>query len=324
MVFLFLWNVKYYTEVKFSEHKEKIDYQSRLLFLGSCFSENIGHWLKELRFQTTVNPYGITYNPISISDQIIHSLSESSFPEAHEVEHNTGMVHLDLHKDLNAEGYNENILQIRKGLKKELIDTSHLFLTFGTSYAFRYKETGKIINNCHKIPGSQFERILLEESVMFESLSTALNDLLVVNKDIRIFLTVSPIRHLRHGATGNQRSKSRLIRLSEMLESTFKSIHYIPIYELVMDELRDYRFYRSDDMLHLNQLGLETVKNRIMKNYIDPSAYALMDRVESWLKMKSHRVQNSDSPETQKFKEKLQAETEELNRLFRQLGSANG
>jgi len=313
--------VNYFTEVQFEESSKRFDYGSRLLFLGSCFSENIGAWLQDLRFQTIVNPFGITYNPVSIAQQIRHSLTGKSFPGEHELEYRGRTVHLDLHKDAIGE---DEILQLGNKLKANLLNSSHLFLTFGTSFAFKYRKTGRIINNCHKIPGSEFEKVLLNESEMFEFLEEALIELFSENKDLPVFLTVSPIRHLRHGAIDNQRSKSRLIRLCEMLESRFENVQYIPIYELVMDELRDYRFYRSDDLIHLNQLGLEIVKSRIRDFYIDPSSYSLMNRVSKWLKMKNHRLLDPKSAESEKFLTKLQSETEELDEIFRKLRSLDG
>jgi hypothetical protein len=305
--------VNYFTEVKFEESRKKFDYRSRLLFLGSCFSENIGEWLKDLRFQTRINPFGITYNPVSIARQISYSLEGKPFPGEHEIAYLGKTVHLDLHKDIAGE---ERILQLGKTLKADLLNSSHLFLTFGTSFAFRYRKTGKIINNCHKIPGSEFEKVLLNENEMCKVLEEALEKVFEANKALKVFVTVSPIRHLRHGAIDNQRSKARLIRLCEMLESRYDRVDYIPIYELVMDELRDYRFYRSDDLLHLNQLGLEIVKNRIRDYYIDSKSYDLMDRVSKWLKMKNHRLLDYKSHESKKFLAKLQAETAELEKIF--------
>ena len=310
--------MNYFTEVQFRKSREKFDYRSRLLFLGSCFSENIGQWLKALRFQTNVNPFGITYNPISIAQQIKHSLNGESFPREHELKYRDKTVYLDLHKDVLGK---EGILELGSELKDDLLSSSHLFLTFGTSFAFRYRKTGRIINNCHKIPRSEFEKVLLNESEMFGFLEEVLIKLFSENKDLRVFLTVSPIRHLRHGAVDNQRSKARLIRLCEMLEARFENVNYIPIYELVMDELRDYRFYRSDDFLHLNSLGLEVVKSRIQDFYIDPSSHELIDRVSRWTKMKNHRLLDPGSTESKEFLAKLQAESEELDELFRKLRS---
>lgn len=288
--------------------------------MGSCFSENIGEWLKDLRFNTRINPFGITYNPISLARQISHSLAGKSFPREHELKHRDKTVHLDLHKDATGK---ERILELRNQLKADLLNSSHLFLTFGTSFAFKYRKTGKIINNCHKIPSSEFEKVLLNESEMCEVLEEALDEVFEANKALKVFLTVSPIRHLRHGAVENQRSKARLIRLCEMLESRYNRVDYIPIYELVMDELRDYRFYRSDDLLHLNQLGLDVVKSRIREYYIDPSTYPLMNRVSKWLQMKNHRLLDAQSAESKRFLKNLQIETEALDDVFNDLGQLN-
>lgn len=307
----------YYTPVHFTETRSKINYRSNLIFMGSCFSENIGNWLESLRFNVKINPFGITYNPISISQQVSLALSDRDFSEMHLVKYNNVEVHLDLHKKVSP---NSSIISwlktTREEFKTNLLSTSHLFLTFGTSYAFRYLSTGEIINNCQKLPGTEFEKVLLNETEMFNSLESTFQNLIEFNPNLNIYLTVSPIRHLRNGAIGNQRSKARLIRLSEMLEQHFEHVQYIPIYELIMDELRDYRFYKSEDMIHLNYQGLETVKECIRDYFIDRDAYGLMERVDKWLKMKNHIVQNADSSGTIRFQSKLKKETAELERIF--------
>jgi hypothetical protein len=311
--------MKLYSQIEFPEFEKLIRYDSRIAFLGSCFSDEIGKWLESLKFQTLINPYGITYNPVSIAQQIRSSLSDEPLGIENIQEREGLYFHPDVHSSISKPSHSsflEEITDRKKQFKNFLGDSDYLFLTFGTSIAFRWKKTNAIVNNCHRMPSAEFDKTILSEEEMYKDLKEALILLFNANTGLQIVLTVSPIRHLRHGAIQNQRSKARLIRLCEMLESEFEKCTYLPIYELVMDELRDYRFYRQDDLIHLNDGGLEVVKDRFMTDLVDTKCFPLMRKVESWQKAKNHRVRNPKSDEAKKFWDNLISKTEELNELL--------
>ena len=319
MAFAFLREMNLFTQVPFPDATNLIDYQSRLVFIGSCFTEEIGGWLRDLKFTSYINPNGITYNPSSIAGQISDALEGKDLNEKDIQEKDGSFFHPDFHSSMNRptiDVFIKNAKQNRALLKKELKSADFLFLTFGTSIAFEWLKSEKVVNNCHRLPSSDFNKVMLSEELMTTSLVGAIQTIRSFNPNIEIILTVSPIRHLRHGAVQNQRSKARLLKLCENLEKRFTNCTYLPIYELVMDELRDYRFYRQDDLIHLNEGGLEVIKDRFTTSMIDSASFPTIRKVEKWRRAMSHRIQNEESEAAMKFKRQLMKLTEELNKAL--------
>lgn len=306
-----------FTQVPFPDAESLINYKSKLVFIGSCFTEEVGGWLNDIKFECYINPFGITYNPLSIADQIMHALGEIELSNENIQERDGSFFHPDFHSSMNQPSHSEflnHAIDNRAGLLNKLESADFLFLTFGTSIAFEWDKTKKVVNNCHRLPSGDFRKMMLSEDIMTEKLSSAIEKINSVNPNFNIILTVSPIRHLRHGAVQNQRSKARLLRLCENLEDAFPNCSYLPIYELVMDELRDYRFYRQDDLIHLNDGGLEVIKDRFTTGLIDSASFQLIRKIEKWRMSMSHRIQNMESEGAKKFKSRLVELTEELNK----------
>jgi hypothetical protein len=311
--------MKLSTEIDFPKLPHRLGYTDAAVLLGSCFSEHIGTWLDGLKFNASSNPTGIIYNPVSIAKHITHALGDIHLHDSDFFDNEGQSVHCDFHSSLNGVNQSQTLLQIEDAvsrLKKDLLAAKMLFVTFGTSIVFERKDNGQVVNNCHKLPAANFQKRTLSELEMADSMRNALQMLRAFNPEVQLVLTVSPIRHLRHGAVENQRSKARLIRLCEMLGEGDQNCIYLPIYEYVMDELRDYRFYRHDDMIHLNELGLEMIREKIREHVISPDALHLMSRVEKWKQMSAHRVMQSETPSAIKFLKKLQAETEALSQIL--------
>ncbi len=287
--------------------------------MGSCFSENIGGWLREMKFDSLSNICGITYNPISIARHVSRSIDDEFISESELLESREVYVHPDFHSSFNHSDSKIVSKQINNAIEKlgkDLRSSSFLFLTFGTSIAFEYKANGQIVNNCHHLPSSDFLKRMLEEEEMLNSLDAALAKLIEINPNLEIILTVSPIRHLRHGAIENNRSKARLIRLCELLESKYDNAKYLPVYEFVMDELRDYRFYRQDDFIHLNELGIRLIQEKFSEALISEYALPLMARIKKWKSMADHKIENHNSEESKAFLKKLEKEESELAKLL--------
>ena len=287
--------------------------------MGSCFSENIGGWLHELKFNAQSNICGITYNPVSMARHISGALEGKLVSESRILKSRAEYVHPDFHSIFNHEDLKVVKNQINNSIQKlgnKLRSASVLFLTFGTSIGFEFKTTRQIVNNCHHLPASDFSKRMLQEDEMLLALQKALDKLLNENPNLKIVLTVSPIRHLRHGAIENSRSKSRLIRLCEMLEQNYPSSTYLPVYEYVMDELRDYRFYRQDDFIHLNDLGIGLIQEKFQGALISKDALAIMDRVKKLKVMEAHKIKNPKSAEAVIFIKKTEHEKQELEKLL--------
>lgn len=297
----------------------KIDYNTECVFIGSCFSENIGGWLRDLKFDAQSNICGITYNPVSIARHITRSLDSEFISESMLLKSREEYVHPDFHSAFNHEELKIVEQQINdsiRNLGNKLRSASYLFLTFGTSIVFESKTTKEIVNNCHHLPSSEFSKTMLPEDEMLKAIERAFDKLLNVNSNLKIVLTVSPIRHLRHGAIENNRSKSRLIRLGEMIEQNYPNVTYLPVYEYVMDELRDYRFFRQDDLIHLNELGLRLIQEKFTEVIISKDALPLMARIKKWQSMKDHKIQHPESEEAKLFLKKMDREKNELAKLL--------
>lgn len=300
-----------------------LNHSGRFDFAGSCFSENIGHWLRGLQFNAEVNTTGIAYNPYSIAAHIRDALSgKSMLPE--ELELSQGrFVHTDYHSRFSGGAAAEGAKLINEALKRrgEALRTADvLFITFGTAVVFKRKNDGSTVNNCHKLPANLFEQDMPEESYFFEAVHTALAALRKVNPEVKFCFTVSPVRHLRHGAVTNARSKARLIRLCEMLCEAFDNSLYLPVYEYVMDELRDYRFYRHDDLIHLNEAGLEMLRERLLESIVDPVVMPLLTKIEKLQRMDGHNLFHPDTRESRNFTRMRRKLTEEVeNELGRKV-----
>jgi hypothetical protein len=311
--------LKLFTEVIFPPFRQKLDYSASAVFIGSCFSENIGGWLTDLKFDVSSNPLGISYNPISLSRQVSRALASDEVAKSELVGTPGGMAHLDFYSALNRvspEAYLKNINQQLGLLSNKLARTDFLFLTFGTAIVYEHIEAGRLVNNCHKLPAEQFRKRFLDEAEMYQVVSTSIEELQKQNPGVKVICTVSPIRHLRNGARDNMRSKARLLRLCEMLENNIDFCSYLPVYELVMDQLRDYRFYRQDDLLHLNEMGTAIIKEKFTEALIDSSAYELMKKVEKWQAMKNHKIMHPESEQANAFQAKLRQEENALKSLL--------
>lgn len=296
--------MKLTTEISFPPFDPRLNHSGRYALAGSCFSENIGDWLRTLQFNAEVNTTGIAYNPSSIAGHISAALSgKAPPPEAFEISQSR-FVHCDYHSRFSGASAPEAAERINRALKlwgDALRTADVLFITFGTAVVFKQKHSGLTVNNCHKLPANLFEQVMPEESYFFDAMYNALTALRAVNPEVKICFTVSPVRHLRHGAVTNARSKARLIRLCEMLCGAFENTLYLPVYEYVIDELRDYRFYRHDDLIHLNEAGLQMLRERLLDTLIDPACRPLLEKIEKLRRMNGHHLVRSETRESRDF-----------------------
>jgi hypothetical protein len=282
--------------------------------LVSCFTENIGDKLHYYKFPVMTNPFGVLYNPFSIknaieiisgkqniNEQIIHEYNERWFSFYHDTSFSSR------YKEELMQHINKTNQEAANYLKK----ASFLIITFGTSWVFRHVEKDMIVANCHKLPSKFFKRELLSPEEIINDYISLIEEIHKLNPDIDIIFTVSPIRHWRDGAVENQLSKATLIYSIHKIIEQFPEIEYFPSYEIVMDELRDYRFY-AEDMIHLNKTAIDYIWERFSESYISKSAQSLMNEVEKIQKAKHHRPFNPASPEYQKLIDK---QIENINQL---------
>jgi hypothetical protein len=289
-------------------------YKTPILAIGSCFAENIGNRLSDLRVLTCTNPFGILYNPISIANCLNYLMKDAFFTE-HDIFENQGLWHSWQHhgkfsssrKDEILRGVNENISETRKFLKT----ANRLILTLGTAHVFIEKQTNQVVANCHKMPVSCFHRKRLSVDEIVESFNPVFNKIFLQNNDYQIIITVSPIRHIKDGLIENQRSKAILLLAVDRLCALFPNVHYFPSYEIMMDDLRDYRFYEPD-MIHPTQQAIDYIWQIFSDTYFSDETKKIMDDVRKVNLMRQHRPLHPDTEGYQLFANGLKKKEEDL------------
>ncbi|TRX03960.1 GSCFA domain-containing protein [Flavobacterium gawalongense] len=305
------------TQIPIPKSNHPLDYSSIVVSLGSCFAENISDKFQYFKFQNTINPFGIIFNPVSI-DKIIHkAINAILFTENDIFFHNERWHCFDVHSDLsisNKDELIESLNAILKSTKQQLQEASHVIITYGTSWVYRNIESGNIVANCHKVPQKQFKKELLSAEENRESIANTLNLIHSVNPNCNVIFTVSPIRHIKDGFVENQWSKANLISAIHSVpnfEYCKLNTEYFPSYEIMMDELRDYRFY-AEDMLHPNQVAIDYIWKRFKETTISETAFSIMEEVEGIQKSLSHKPFNPDSESHLKFETKLREKITKL------------
>ncbi|HEY5510706.1 MAG TPA: GSCFA domain-containing protein [Prolixibacteraceae bacterium] len=285
--------IAFRTEVALPKIGNLISYRKNALMIGSCFTENIGRYLQDHCFPVMTNPCGILYNPASMADCLNFLVSERQFTAADLFYANGLWNNFYFHSrfsDPEKETALRNMNNSVKLASGQLRSASHLFLTFGTSWIYREKESGQVTGNCHKLPASTFIRERLSVEEMSGLWINLIHQLFESHPTLSIVLTVSPIRHFKDGSFENQVSKSGLFLLVEKLISIFGSdkIHYFPSYELVMDELRDYRFYATD-MVHLSETAVSFVQEKFNEVFLDSESKEINSKIDKIIKSLSHK-----------------------------------
>lgn len=291
------------TQVPFNAISPAITYDKSVVFIGSCFTQNIGLKMQYYGFKTLMNPFGILFNPLSIGALIHRSIHDIAFNTNDVEDHFSYLAHSDITGTTQQEVCDQMNLASSK-LKNTISTASHLFITLGSAWVYRHLEKNMIVANCHKQPAQLFEKELLAIDQIITVLQQITQDIHHINPHCTITFTVSPVRHTKDGFVENQRSKSRL---HEAIQSTCESTNanYLPVYEYVMDELRDYRFY-SRDLVHLNELGIELVWLRFRESVINQTVLPIMNQVEKYRKLQSHRPKDQAAHEQQLIQVKQQ------------------
>lgn len=301
------------TKIPIPQNINFIEYRSKILLFGSCFAENIGEKLYYYKFQTQVNPFGIIFNPFSIEKLIERVVVQRHFTKDDIFFFNERWHCYEAHSELShpdSEVVLSNLNQILSDTQKQLQQATHIIFTYGTSWVYRHIETNAIVANCHKVPQKQFTKELLSIDSIQKSIQNTISLIATLNPKCNFIFTVSPVRHLKDGFVENQVSKAHLIAAiysflqeSEVVPpSGARGI--FPSYEIMMDELRDYRFY-ADDMMHPSGLAIDYIWERFTATQIDANAIATMELVQTIQKGLAHRPFNPNSESHQKFEANL-------------------
>jgi len=309
--------MKFRTEIALKPSNHNFSHKSETMLVGSCFAESIGEKLAYFKFPLLVNPCGILFNPVSIRNAFQFIYEKKIFTEDDLVFHD-GLWHSFFHhgsfsnanKTLCLETINQSISEAHDWL----IETKTVIITLGTSYVWEHK-SGIIVSNCHKIPSTEFIHYKLSVEQVEQALQSIIGNIKSLNQQAKIIFTVSPIRYLNHGAHQSQLSKATLLLAVEKilqiesipqppspwgLEQQLHDFEYFPSYEIMMDDLRDYRYY-ADDMIHPSTQAVEYIWSKFAETYFDDETIDINKKIEAYQRAMTHRMLNPESKTGQKF-----------------------
>lgn len=312
--------MQFRTQIPIRKIEFPLDYTSQVVSFGSCFAENISEKFDYFKFQNTVNPFGIIFNPVSIEKLIQRSIEKEYFTEEDIFFHNDLWQCYEVHSELsntNKEDFLIVLNQLIDLTNKQISESTHFIITLGTSWVYRNIESNEIVANCHKVSQKEFNKELLSIETIEKSIQNTIELIRKVNPNCTFIFTVSPVRHIKDGFVENTLSKAHLI--SAIHNSQLTTHNYFPSYEIMMDELRDYRFY-TEDMLHPNKVAIDYIWKQFSESCIKKEANSIMNEVEEIQKGLAHRPFNPESESHLKFLKKLQ---QKIHLLQKQLPFLN-
>lgn len=281
-------------------------YADKIQTFGSCFAENLGYRLSDNRFDVDQNPFGILYNPASVARSLRLLMRATPYTESQLVIYDHMAHSFDHHGSFSfptTEGALQKINDRLLSSARRLREATRLIITWGTAYIYRLKTNGQIVANCHKIPANRFERSLLTPDEIVAEWNELLPAIWAVNPEVKILFTVSPIRHVKDGLHANQLSKATLLLAVDRLVADFPDrLAYFPAYEILLDELRDYRFY-AEDMLHPSPQAIAYIWRRFAEAYLTEDTRRILNEWEEIRKALNHRSLYPDSRSNQRFLE---------------------
>ena len=295
-------------------------HSDKLLVIGSCFAEHIGTRLERMKFRIVTNPYGVLYNPLSIAEGLARLIDHRPFSEGELHEFPDGGWNTWLHHSKYSHPDKQTSLAtINSHLKvasHRLAEADALIITLGTAWVYRLADTNEIVGNCHKMPERRFVRQRLQVQEIVDALAKIICRTSEINPHVRVLLTVSPVRHLKDGLHGNQLSKATLqLAVDELCRMFPNQCYYFPAYEIVMDELRDYRFY-AEDMAHPSPQAIEYVWERFIEFCIDDETKRFMIQWEKIVRDMEHRPFQPQSLQRKQFLEQTISKIEALKEQY--------
>ena len=310
--------MKLQTHIPLTKQENQIDYNSKVLLLGSCFVENIGEKLEHYKFQSLQNSFGILFHPIAIEKLVSRAIQNNLFKEEDVYFHNELWYCFEVHssvfnseKELLLQLLNRKLLELRE----YILSASHIIITYGTAWIYRFIETNSIVANCNKIPQKQFSKELLSVEEITVSIRNTISLIKDTNPKVNFIITISPVRHLKDGFVENNRSKAHLITaIHDMLSvknSQSKNEKYFPSFEIMMDELRDYRFYK-EDMIHPNKTAISIIWKAFNEVWIADDTKQLQKEIGIIQTGLAHKPFHPESKAHQKFLKNLNLKIKSL------------
>jgi len=306
------------TTIKLEKQTQSIDYDSPILLLGSCFTEHISQKLNYFKFDTLTNPFGIVFNSNAIKTAVTDCVNNKVYTEADLKKHNDLWFSFKHHSQFSSPEIDKTLSSINSSIKDAhnfIKDASHIVITLGTAWVYTDNDTEEIVANCHKVPKKHFTKSLQSIAQIFDDLEALELAVKSVNKKAKIIFTVSPVRHLRNGFEENMLSKTHLIAAVQKHINKHESSYYFPAFEIMMDDLRDYRFYEAD-MIHPNSTAVNYIWDLFKNSYLSDKVNEIMMTIDGIQKDLQHRPFNTNSELHQKFEKNLNKKIATLTAIY--------
>lgn len=305
---------------KIKESAQKISFRNRLLMSGSCFAEEIGSRMQDRTFDVQINPHGILFNPSSLAAAMLHYMDKKTFRSDDLIFHNDMWSSLWHHGRFSDGDQKKCLRQINREIGQahaRLKKGDWLIVTFGSAFAYVHRNSNQVAGNCHKLPQAEFRKILLGKDTIVSQWNEVVHSLGEFNPKLNIIFTVSPVRYIRDGLIENNRSKSILLDSVHTLVEQHERCFYFPAYEIVIDELRDYRFYK-EDLVHPNQLAADYAWEKFAAAFCDTETKNFLQEFEPLLRASRHRPLHEESAAARKFKKELGKKIRALEAKYKQ------
>jgi hypothetical protein len=309
--------MKLMLDINIPKPGKTISHKNKILSIGSCFTEHIGAALKDLKFNVLQNPNGILFDPASACASLVSYMQNKKYSEEDLFLLNEvwqSWHHHSRFSGVNKQDVLTKINQSQNQAHQFLKDTNWLIITLGSSFSYRLAQNQSFVANCHRAPAQWFQKHMMTVTETVEALDNTIHQLFYFNKEVNIIFTISPVRHIRDGVVENNRSKARLIEAVHHLVNKFDRLYYFPAYELVIDILRDYRFY-AEDMVHPNYLATDFVLENFLTTYMNEETNLLIEEIKKVLIARKHKPTH---PATEAHKKFLQANLEKVKLLKQQ------
>ena len=311
--------MQFRTQIPVPQSPFPVDFTAAIVSIGSCFAVNIAQKLAYYKFENSCNPFGIIFNPVSIEKLIERAVKKDFFTEKDVFFHNDLWHCFEVHSELSnpdKKAFLDLLNQLVEDTNQQIIQATHFLITYGTSWVYRNIETTQIVANCHKLPQKQFTKEILSIETIHAAIQNTIRWIQSVNPEAKFIFTVSPVRHIKDGFVENQRSKAHLIAAIHTPHHSKDIVYnYFSSYEIMMDELRDYRFY-AEDMLHPSAIAVDYIWERFKETNIAQSVFTVMDEVETIQKGLAHRPFNPHSESHLKFEANLQKKITKLESQY--------
>lgn len=304
----------FFLPISIDEPAERIRYPQKILLTGSCFTEHIGQQLADIKFDVLQNPNGILFDPLSVANSLISYIKPDQYKAGDLFFHNElwqSWKHHGIFSDTNQQDVLDKINDSQKAAHSFLKQADWLIITLGSAFVYYLKEEKLPVANCHRAPAGWFVKKLLPVEEMLAVLDEAIHRILDLNPKLQIIFTISPVRHVRDGVIENNRSKARLIETVHQLVGKFNRTYYFPAYELVIDVLRDYRFY-DKDLVHPNYMATNYVVENFMEHYVHADTRLLAEEIRKLQISRKHRPLHPDTDAHRRFLRQQYDKTIEL------------